>query len=185
MPFFNDVNRGWPPETESTGPQLPPNGYRAGLLIRSHAARTYTHQELLLPPLPWPSPLRLSVSFILFNCQRYVSGFCLSYSTGSNGSRSVLEKAGVLIPETEEHLDLGQDSIPHAITIYSTMDGIIGLEFFRDEHVANKSILLGYSSVKLGDVATAKLYPRTPSMFKGLSLAFDVWINIHQPRRVS
>lgn len=176
-PFFNDANCEWPPQTETPGLQLPWDGHRPGLVIRTHSLFTsvdYPEQKLLLPPLPWPSSLCLTVSFILFNCQRYISGLRLSYIQ-SNGSHLVLEKAGVLIPETAEHLYLEPDAIPHAIKVYCVSDGIIGLEFFQNECVGNSSgILLGYSSVEQGGVSNAKLYPTAPAVFRGLFLSFDV-----------
>lgn len=147
-----------------------PEGYQRGAFIRSHTPPTPFRQNhvVLLPS--WP--LRLSISFINFNCRRYVSGISLRGHDGRDWRIPQFGQAGLVIPTAEEHLDLSSPEAIKSIKIYSIDDGIVGIEFHKEARGLKPGLV---GSASNPDTAVAELVPGVSGGVRGFTLTFDVW----------
>jgi hypothetical protein len=115
----------------------------------------------------------LAVSFINFNCRRYVSGVRLQ---GCDDQIPELSQAGLIITESEEHIDLAPNEIIKLIRVNTIRDGIVGFELHASSGSGKttKATVLGGSFASDPDCAVAELLPDISSCIRGLAFTFDV-----------
>lgn len=150
-----------------------PDGYRNASFVQSHVAHLQPDQHVIFP---WNSPVRLSLSFIHFNCRYYVSGLRLQgYKGQGDGPALDSNQVGLIIPTSEEHLDLGRGELIKSVRVYSLEDGIVGIEFHVDRGSNGlQERLLGGSVASNPDAAVGELVPDVSLCIQGFSLAVNV-----------
>ena len=154
-----------------------PEGYRNGAFVQSHVAHLDPDQHVIFPG---NSPVRLSLSFINFNCRNYLSGIRLQGYKGQGDVQALSSsQVGLIIPPSEEHLDLGPGEVIQSVRVYSLEDGIVGVEFHIDTCSNGQEVrLLGGSVASNPGAAVGELVPDVSWCIRGFSFAVNVWAHI-------
>lgn len=173
--LLKDERRNWGAWwTPIGGPQLESNESKwTGPIVQSPSSVLSSNQQLLLPvSSAIQSQHRVSVSFIPFNCRRYVCGLRVRRLPDCS---EIVSKVGMCLPATEEHFDIIDGDSMESLLVCSAMDGIVGLEFhFRlNDNSRFVSHRLGHCS-RSNDVAMASLKGTGSSAIRGMDFGFDV-----------
>ena len=117
--LLKDERRDWRAWwTPIRGPRLKSKG--TGPLVQSPSSVLSSNQKLLLPVSSViQSPHRVSVSFIPFNCKRYVCGLRVRRRPDYS---EVVSEVGMCLPATEEHFDIDDGDTMESLLVCSVMD---------------------------------------------------------------
>lgn len=171
-PILNNRSAGtcnWPPAQITPVRDLLSESHQAGVSVRTHSQHNHALQYLPLLKSGRETSFRLSVSFIDFNCRRYISGFRIFTSHGCKNDAAVNE-AGIVVPTVEENLHFDQDTTFVGVKVYSVPDGVVGIQFIPGSQNASA----GYCPASDNYVAVAELYPRESGQLCGLIVTLDV-----------
>ena len=113
----------------------------------------------------------LGVSFLSFNCQQFIVGM-RTYWRDNFSKVQVIESVGLIIPSTEQTIELALvDSITR-IDIVTSFLGIHGLAFHVQDPTTVAVKVVGTTSCLHNFYGKATITPRSP--MSGLLLRFDV-----------
>ena len=135
--------------------------------------------DLVFPTCISPCSTRVIVSFITFNCMRYMSG--LTAETSSKGGDSMdavsYVSAGLIGTGDEEGFSLSEAEIIVSVVTYTRADGVAGLDFVirNVETLETTRRLVGDTDTSVGGLGVSHLTSSSEdTKISGLKLGFDV-----------